>query len=256
MQNAEEHAIPTDLAGALAEASRVVVMTGAGVSAESGVPTFRDALDGLWARYDPADLATPEAFRRDPALVTRWYDERRLALGACEPNPGHFAIARLERALAERGRSCSLVTQNVDRLHQAAGSPEAIELHGTLWMWRCRACGAEAEERGGAFGDYPPRCACGGARRPGVVWFGEVLPEDAIVRALDAMRSCDLVLLVGTSSVVYPAAGLVDEAIGAGARVAEINPEATPRSGHVDWSIRARSGVALPALVDAAFGES
>lgn len=256
MQNSSDTPVPADLADALVAAARVVVMTGAGVSAESGVPTFRDALEGLWARYDPTELATPEAFRRNPALVTRWYDERRLALRACKPNPGHVAIARLEREVIDRGRDFALVTQNVDRLHQAAGSADAIELHGTLWVWRCNACGEEREERGEAFPDHPPRCACGGARRPGVVWFGEILPQEAMLRAIDAMRVCDLVLLVGTSSVVYPAAGLVDEALAAGARVAEINPEATPRSGQVDWSIRARSGVALPALVNAAFGEA
>jgi NAD-dependent deacetylase len=244
---------PDDLVRALASAGRICVLTGAGVSAESGVPTFRDALTGLWARYDPVQLATPEAFERDPALVTRWYDERRVALRACAPNAGHMALARLSREAAARGRAFTLATQNVDRLHQAAGSEGVLELHGSLWEWRCAACGAAREERGEAFGDYPPRCACGGVRRPGVVWFGEILPADALEGAGGAAQACDLLLVIGTSSVVYPAAGLAALAQASGARIAEINPDATPLSGSADWSIRACAGAILPALVDRAF---
>ncbi|MFG0275568.1 MAG: NAD-dependent deacetylase [Phycisphaerales bacterium] len=244
---------PSDLVDALGAAERICVLTGAGVSAESGVPTFRDARTGLWARYDPMELATPEAFERDPALVTRWYDGRRTALRACTPNPGHDALARLERAQTDRGRVFTLATQNVDRLHQRAGSRRVLELHGSIWEWWCVACAASYEERGESFGEHPPRCACGGLRRPGVVWFGEVLPTDAIEGAAAAAQACDLFLVIGTSSLVYPAAGLASLAQASGAKVVEINSDATPLTESADWSIRARSGAFLPALVDRAF---
>jgi NAD-dependent deacetylase len=240
----------------LRTATRVTVLTGAGVSAESGVPTFRDAMNGLWSKFDPMELATPEAFARNPELVSRWYDERRCALANRLPNPGHVALAQLEHVLAKRGGTFSLVTQNVDRLHQAAGSTEVIELHGTLWVWRCMDCGTEAEERGPAFSSYPPRCPCGGLRRPGVVWFGEELPRLAIQHAQQAAGSCDLFMSLGTSSVVYPAAGLVDIARRAGARVLEVNPEETPVSGRADWSIRGTSGDVLPRLISAAITDA
>ena len=201
--------VPAGLVQALREAKSVTALTGAGVSAESGIPTFRDALEGLWAKFDPEDLATPEAFERDPANVSRWYDERRLRIASCRPNPGHLALARLERRLAVAGRRFALLTQNVDRLHQAAGSGHVVELHGSLWVWRCTACGVEREERGGPFIAHPPRCACGGARRPGVVWFGEDLPAAAVEAAEEACAECDLFLSVGTSAAVYPAAGFI-----------------------------------------------
>jgi NAD-dependent deacetylase len=240
----------------LRTATRVTALTGAGVSAESGVPTFRDAMSGLWSKFDPMELATPEAFARDPELVSRWYDERRCALANCRPNPGHVALAQLERILAHRGGTFSLVTQNVDRLHQAAGSRDVIELHGTLWVWRCMDCGTEFEERGPAFDTYPPRCSCGGLRRPGVVWFGEELPQQAIQYAQKGAAACDLFMSLGTSSVVYPAAGLVDLALRAGARVLEVNPEETPVSRRADWSIRGTSGDLLPRLIAEAFLDS
>jgi NAD-dependent deacetylase len=235
----------------LSQARRVFVLTGAGVSAESGVPTFRDAMSGLWAKFDPAQLATPEAFEADPALVTRWYDDRRCQLARCRPNPGHVALAELERRITARGGEFLLATQNVDRLHQAAGSTSVVELHGTLWIWRCNACGAEAEERGPAFESYPPKCICGGLRRPGVVWFGEALPEPALSSAQQAARRCDVMLSLGTSGVVYPAAGLVDLALASGARVLEINPEPTPVSADVTWSLRGKTGSVLPQLMQA-----
>ena len=246
---------PADLVAALREAQRIVVMTGAGVSAESGVPTYRDALTGQWASHDPARLATPEAFEHDPALVARWYDERRVALGRCAPNPGHHALAAMERAVERAGGAFTLITQNVDRLHHAAGSSAPIELHGALWVWRCASCGEEREERGEPFADHPPRCACGGTRRPGVVWFGEALPEEALVASFEALSACELMLVVGTSGLVYPAAGLAGVAREAGARLAEVNPDATPQSGGFDWTLRARSGEALPALARAAFDD-
>lgn len=245
--------VPADLVEALREARSVAVLTGAGVSAESGVPTFRDALEGLWAKFDPAELATPEAFARDPEKVSRWYDERRFRIASCRPNPGHFALARIERHLARAGRRFTLLTQNVDRLHQAAGSERVVELHGSLWVWRCTGCGEEREERGGPFPAYPPRCACGGSRRPGVVWFGEDLPREALEAAEEASEACDLFLSIGTSAVVYPAAGLIHLARGRGARTAEVNLEPTPISDLADWSVLGKSGEVLPELLERAF---
>ena len=232
-------------------ATHIAVLTGAGVSAESGIPTFRDAMTGLWAKYDPADLATPEAFARDPEMVSQWYDERRCNIATCKPNAGHIALAELEKRRGPDG-SFTLITQNVDRLHQAAGSKNVIELHGTLWVWRCLDCGKEAEERGPAFGSYPLFCSCGGMRRPGVVWFGESLPYSAMATAERAVASCDLFMSIGTSSVVYPAAGLIDFALANGAKVLEVNPQETPFSGRAHWSIRAASASVLPQLFAAA----
>jgi NAD-dependent deacetylase len=243
--------IPNDLIAAVRTARSVCALTGAGVSAESGIPTFRDAMEGLWAEFRAEDLATPEAFERDPATVARWYDWRRQKCAAAKPNPGHVALARLEARYAR----FSLITQNVDRLHQAAGSRNVVELHGTLWVWRCTVCGEEHEDRK-PFKEFPPRCRCGGARRPAVVWFGEALPEDAIARAYRAAEACDLFLSIGTSAVVYPAADLAHAARRRGAKVAEINAQPTPLSASVNWSVLGKSGEVLPALVEQAFGRS
>ncbi len=243
--------IPDDLVEALRSARFVVALTGAGVSAESGIPTFRDAMDGLWAKFRPEDLATPEAFARDPATVTRWYDWRRQLCAKASPNPAHRALAELER----RCRKFSLITQNVDRLHQAAGSRNVIELHGTLWEWRCVRCGEQREERQ-PFGEFPPRCRCGGMRRPAVVWFGEALPENALAQAYRDAEACDLFFSIGTSAVVYPAADLAHAARQHGARVAEINAQPTPLTPLADWPLIGRAGEVLPALVARAFGRS
>ena len=248
--------IPDDpLLELLRTADHIAVLTGAGVSAESGVPTFRDAQTGFWAKYDPADLATPEAFARDPELVSRWYDQRRCNVAKCQPNAGHLALARLQSVLVNQGKKFTLISQNVDRLHQAAGSQEVIELHGTIWVWRCVDCGVEAEERGPAFGVYPPRCSCGGRRRPGVVWFGEALPQHALSQAQRASGSCKLFVSLGTSSVVFPAAGLIDLALQNGARLLEVNPQETPYSRRAHWTIRDKSGEFLPRLIAEAFGQ-
>jgi NAD-dependent deacetylase len=166
-----------------------------------------------------------------------------------KPNAGHLALAELER----RCTKFSLITQNVDRLHQAAGSQNVVELHGTLWVWRCVRCGVEREERG-TFTEYPPKCVCGGKRRPAVVWFGEALPEDAIATAYRDAETCDLFLSVGTSAVVYPAADLAQAARRSGAKVVEINAQPTPLTVRADWALRGRSGEVLPALVAEAFG--
>ena len=241
---------PTALIEALQGAEVIAVLTGAGVSAESGIPTFREALTGLWAQFRAEELATPEAFERDPEKVTRWYDHRRLMCLGCAPNAGHRALAALQGAVEGRGGRFVLVTQNVDRLHQRAGSTGVMELHGSILIWRCTACGREAEERGGLFDHYPPLCGtCAGPRRPGVVWFGEMLPPQSLAAAEDAAGSCDLFLSVGTSSQVYPAAGLVEIAMRSGAKVAEVNIEPTPLSDRVDWAIRQPSAQVLPKLV-------
>lgn len=248
---------PPDLLTSLRSARRILVVTGAGVSAESGVPTFRGGADvqpALWENFDPMQLATPEAFARHPEIVARWYDERRSLRLTTQPNPGHHALVELERRLTQQGGEFLLATQNVDRLHHAAGSKHVVELHGSIMVWRCTACREEREELGPRFESHPPRCHCGGARRPGVVWFGEALPEDAIEAATRAAMTCDLFISVGTSSIVYPAAGLVEIARDRGAATLEINAEETPISRWVRWSIRGKSGEVLPALLRDAFG--
>lgn len=237
----------------LREARSVVVLTGAGVSAESGIRTFRDTMEGLWKEFDPAKLATPEAFAADPETVTRWYDHRRLGCLGAAPNPAHIALARIEARLAPR-RSFALLTQNVDRLHQRAGSRNVVELHGTIMVWRCTRTGREVEPPPTPFEAFPPRSEAGGLLRPAVVWFGETLPAAALRAAFDAMETCDLFLTIGTSAVVYPAAGFIDEAASRGAPTIEINPTETAASDRVTISLRGKAGEVLPRLVEAAFG--
>lgn len=241
--------LPPALVEALRESRRVVALTGSGVSAESGVPTFRDAQTGLWARYDPQELATPEAFARDPELVWRWYAWRRELVEGASPNAGHAALADLERSVPE----FSLVTQNVDGLHQEAGSGNVVELHGNILRSRCPVENVTVEP---AETDYlPPLCPnCGSPLRPDVVWFGEALPDAGLEAASEAARSCDLFLSVGTSGLVYPAAALPYEALENGATVVEVNPDRTPLSPNTDFSLRGRAGDVLPRLVGAAFG--
>ena len=237
------------LVEALRSAARVVVLTGAGVSAESGVPTFRDAQTGLWARYDAEQLATPEAFRRDPELVWRWYLWRRELVAAAEPNPGHLALADLEGRLP----GLVLITQNVDGLHRRAGSRRVIELHGDLTRTRCVACARFSDEPVDLATGVPHCDACGDLLRPDVVWFGEVLPAAALTEASAAARASDVFLSVGTSSLVYPAAALPYEALTGGATVVEVNPQPTPLTPRVHHAVRAPAGVALVALFAAAW---
>lgn len=241
--------IPPGLVERVANARSILVLTGAGVSAESGIPTFRDAMSGLWARYKAEDLATPEAFSRHPDLVWGWYQWRRRLVAGAQPNPGHRAIAGLQRRL---GR-VSLVTQNVDGLHQRAGSTDVVELHGNLFTNRCSApdCSQRAEAADLDAETAPPCPRCGARLRPGVVWFGEALPADALERAWSAAGACDLVFSIGTSAVVYPAAELAWIAARAGASVVEINPEPTPLTDAADFAISQPGGVALPALLRA-----
>ena len=244
-------AIPAALAAALASARRVLVLTGAGVSAESGIPTFRDALTGLWARFDPLELATPAAFAKNPRLVWDWYAERRASVLAAQPNAGHAALVAIERRVPD----FLLATQNVDGLHARAGSRAVVELHGALSRVRCSRDGEVVERWDDPLAaDEPPRCPrCGAFLRPDIVWFDEMLPAGAIARAEDAARACDFMLVAGTSAEVYPAAALPLEAKAAGATLVEVNPHATPLTPLADFALRAKSGVALPALVASAW---
>lgn len=240
----------TRAAAALARAQSVLVLTGAGVSAESGIATFREAQSGLWSRYDPETLASAEGFARNPGLVWRWYMDRFGGAVHAQPNSGHSALARLEALDA----TLTLVTQNVDDLHERAGSSRVLHLHGSLGEFRCSVCGrphllADAER----YAAEPPRCAtCHGYIRPGVVWFGELLPEAVLDEAWKAARRCDLCLVVGTSGVVYPAAALPEMAQRSGALVVEVNTERSELSRRADIVLTGRAGEVLPALEAAA----
>jgi NAD-dependent deacetylase len=228
----------------LRAAQSVAVLTGAGVSAESGVPTFRGSA-GMWKQFRPEDLATPGAFARDPQLVWQWYDWRRGLIAKAEPNAGHRALVELENSKPR----FTLITQNVDGLHDRAGSRRVLKVHGDIWTLHCTRCDRSWSDLRPALPELPPYCACGAMARPGVVWFGEPLPTDIWMEAERAAGSADVFLVVGTSAVVYPAAGLVLTARAGGARVIEINLERTPFSDDVDRSFQARAGEALPALV-------
>lgn len=228
----------------LAGAQRIVAFTGAGISVESGIPTFRGP-GGLWRRFRAEDLATADAFRRDPHLVWEWYDSRRQNMAKAEPNAGHRALADLER----RVPGFTLITQNIDGLHDRAGSRRILKLHGDIWRLRCVNCGAEADDFRVPIPDLPPRCECGGMLRPGVVWFGEYLPGEVWEEAEHAASRAEVFLTIGTSAVVYPAAGLIDIARRAGAMIVEVNPQETPYSDSVQYSLRGPAGEILPALV-------
>jgi NAD-dependent protein deacetylase/lipoamidase len=228
----------------LADATSVTVLTGAGVSAESGVPTFRGA-DGLWKGASPIELASPEGFARDPHRVWEWYNLRRRGLMSVQPNPGHWALARFERRVPQFG----LITQNVDRLHHLAGSKALVELHGNIWEVRCTACQV-VFDRTGVELPSEPRCErCHAWLRPGVVWFGEILPPAALRTAESWSERCGVFLIVGTSAVVWPAAGLVSVAKDAGATVIEINLEETPATDLADIALRGKAGEILPGIV-------
>jgi NAD-dependent deacetylase len=231
-------------------AERIVIFTGAGVSAESGIPTFRDALTGLWAQFDPRRLATPEAFGDDPALVWGWYEGRRAAVERVEPNAGHRALAAIE----QRAPECVVVTQNVDDLHERAGSKEPIHLHGSLFTPRCSACGRPAEVGKaveGAEGRVtPPPCDhCGAPIRPGVVWFGEALPGDAFEAAVAAAANCEVLITVGTSGVVFPAAEIPQVTARMGGTVIQVDPGPTPLDAVARINLRGAAAEVLPALV-------
>jgi NAD-dependent deacetylase len=242
-----------ELPDRLGRARRVAVLTGAGVSAESGVPTFRGA-GGLWGQFRAEDLATPEAFQRNPKLVWEWYDSRRQLIAGCQPNAAHRAIALLER----RAPEFLLITQNVDGLHHLAGSVRLVELHGNLWRVRCLDEGRVAENHEVPLQALPPRCGCGGLLRPDVVWFGEALPPEALQEAFDFAESCDVFLVVGTSVVVQPAASLPTIAKRRGAYVVEVNLEPTPLTPLAHESHHGKAAEILPRLLgfDSAFRNS
>jgi NAD-dependent deacetylase len=237
-------------ARAVARSAKLAVFTGAGVSKESGIPTFREPETGLWARYDPMQLATPEAYRQDPPFVWSWYEHRFGVTAAAEPNAGHYAIAELEALLPR----VVVITQNIDGLHQRAGSTHVIELHGTMHSFRC----IDGKHRGFGWDDFadqdekPPRCpACGDYLRPEVVWFGEGLPPEALSAAQQLSAACDVMLIVGTSGVVYPAAAMPMIAGEAGATVIDVNPERSGLSRVADIFLQGPGGEVLPALVKA-----
>jgi NAD-dependent deacetylase len=228
----------------LKQARSIAVLTGAGVSAESGVPTFRGN-NGLWKQYRAEDLATPGAFARDPKLVWEWYDWRRGLIAQAQPNAGHRALVDLEK----RALSFTLITQNVDGLHELAGSRNVLEVHGSIWNVRCTSCTREHTDRRTPLPEIPPKCECGALLRPGVVWFGEALPAGVWQDAETAARTAEVFLLVGTSAVVYPAAGLAQIAKASGARVVEINIAETVLSAGIDEFLQGPSGELLPQLI-------
>lgn len=231
----------------LDHATSVAVLTGAGISAESGIPTFRDALTGLWENFRPEELATPEAFEANPKLVWDWYAWRRGAVAKAVPNAGHRALVELERQCGEHEVDFTLVTQNVDGLHRVAGSHRVIELHGNIRRVKCfdRHHPVDTWPEG----DEVPACPlCGSLLRPDVVWFGESLPSDALAAAIAAARTCDVFLCVGTSTVVEPAASLPFLALEAGARVIEVNPQPTPLTRRATVSLAGTAGEILPLL--------
>jgi NAD-dependent deacetylase len=239
--------IPVALLQRLAAAKSVTVLTGAGVSAESGIPTFRDAQTGLWAKFSPEELATPRAFRRDPRLVWEWYEWRRKLVADAKPNSAHLALAEMEGLL----QRFHLVTQNVDGLHQRAGSRNIIELHGNIMRTKCSDEGTIVSSWKDT-GDVPPKCpACGGLLRPDVVWFEEPMPEKEMQEAITASTHCDFFFSVGTSTVVYPAAALPLEALRSGATVVEINPQPTPFTAQAHFALAAAAGLVLPELLTA-----
>lgn len=226
------------------KASSIVVLTGAGISAESGVPTFRGQ-EGLWQNFRPEELATPEAFWKDPKLVWEWYDWRRNAVKDARPNPGHYALADLEN----QGKKITLVTQNIDGLHQIAGSTDITEMHGNLWQIRCTKCGEIEQNFEVPLPELPPKCKkCGEIARPNVVWFGEMIEMSLIDKILRAIEDCQVMLIVGTSGIVEPAASMGLVAKQTNKTVIEINLDETPSAGLYDIVIREKSGEILPLL--------
>lgn len=243
----------SEFANRLRSAHSVVVLTGAGISAESGVPTFREAQTGLWARFRPEELATPQAFRKDPRLIWEWYAWRRELVAQARPNPGHLALAEMEKRLPV----FTLITQNIDGLHQQAGSGSrfpVIELHGNIYRTKCFEEDSLVENWSET-GEVPPRCPkCGGPLRPDVVWFGEALPLQAIQAAWEAAQASEIFLSIGTSGLVEPAASLPFMALRAGASVVEINPNETPLTPQASYVLNGPSGKILPAIIKAVWG--
>ncbi|MEI7847678.1 MAG: NAD-dependent deacylase [Chloroflexota bacterium] len=240
-------AIPSDLITILKSATHVTVLTGAGVSQESGLRTFRDAQTGFWAQYRPEDLATPEAFERDPKLVWDWYAMRREIIKEVKPNPGHYALVQMARLFP----NFTLITQNVDGLHQQAGSKAVIELHGNIQEIKCSRCTEIARQWDDNTENVPICTKCGGLLRPNVIWFGESLPGQALVNAAEASSKCDVFFTIGTSGLVQPAASLAIAAKNSNAIVVQINLDATPVNPKVDYILVGKSGEILPEIIRA-----
>lgn len=236
--------IPTKLVTSLRTVERVAVLTGAGISAESGIPTFREAQTGLWSRFKPEELATPKAFHRYPKMVWEWYQWRRDLVSQAEPNAGHYALVAMEMHIP----SFTLITQNVDGMHQRAGSQNVIELHGNIHRVKCFDEGTIVEHWGES-GELPPRCPdCDGYLRPDVVWYSEPLPENALNSAWNAAQECEIFFSIGTSAIVQPAASLPIIASEHGAILVEINPNRTPLTDAVDYYLQGEAGRVLPEL--------
>jgi len=233
----------------IADGARLAVLTGAGISAASGIPTFRGTPDGLWSRYRPEELATPEAFAADPHLVWRWYDWRRGLISAAQPNAAHQALAALERQVP-----MTLITQNVDGFHQRAGSTRVLEYHGSIWRVRCTRCGRETLDERVPIPILPECGKCGGLLRPGVVWFGEGIDPSAMRDSERAAAESELFLVIGTAGVVYPAAGLVGVARAGGALIVELNLEPSGISHQVDTFVPGCASETLPRLLGTAIG--
>lgn len=244
-----------EAAQAIRTSQRLVVLSGAGVSKESGIPTFRDAMDGLWAKYNPQQLATPGGFQRNPKLVWDWYSYRREMLSGVQPNPAHFAIAEMEQCLSH----IVIITQNIDGLHQKAGSTDVIPVHGDIRLNKCFAnCQGDPTYidvealTGWDPESGPPRCPhCGAYVRPAVVWFEEMLPHAAIERAFALTQAADVMLVVGTSGAVQPVASLPFMAQAQGAVIIEVNPEMTPITSIARWHLAGPAGEILPQVVAA-----
>ena len=241
---------PADFVRFLTSATRVVVLTGAGVSQESGLRTFRDAQTGLWAKHKPEDLASPEAFARDPKLVWDWYAWRREAIKGVRPNPGHYALVEMEKRIPQ----FTLITQNVDGLHRFAGSQNVLELHGNIQKVRCSTCRTFTEEWGDDTDTVPTCSVCGGLLRPDVVWFGESLPRAELEAVVTASRTAQIYFSIGTSGVVQPAASLAHAARNNGSVVVELNAEPTPLTPKVDFAFHGKSGEILPELIKTIWG--
>jgi len=241
---------PPDLLTLLKRTVRLAALTGAGVSQESGLRTFREAQTGLWSQYKPEELASPQAFARNPKLIWDWYAWRREAIKGVRPNPGHYALVEIEK----RSSEFTLITQNVDGLHRMAGNQNVLELHGNIQRVRCSECYMFADDWDDD-SETVPRCkSCGGLLRPDVVWFGESLPREQLEAAVEAARTCDVFFSIGTSGVVQPAASLAHAARNRGAVVVEINAEQTPLTPKADFFLQGKSGEILPELVKEVWG--
>jgi NAD-dependent deacetylase len=243
--------IPIDLVQRIKTSQKIAVLTGAGFSAESGIPTFREAQTGLWAQYNPEELATPQAFQADPDLVWRWYQWRREIIQKSEPNPGHHALVTIAARLEASGKTFWLITQNVDGLHQRAGNKRVVELHGNIHRSKCFDCGFPGDENSSADQELPRCQECNGLLRPDVVWFGEGLPLQALDKAWNAAQNCDLFFSIGTSALVQPAASLPAVALQNGSEVIEINPDITQLSNLATYHLQGASGKVLPEIVKA-----